>query len=1076
MKRRLILILATLGGLFGAFYVYTLVVGPDGFGQKRDPNAPAAIPPPIPAPGQTGADSLRQARDVEIITRDERGRLEGIYRADRWDRGVDGVQVLTNPRVLLFQKDGTQLNLRADRAEVYGEELNSGANVRRAKLEGDVRVYFDPSTEDNRLPFEQRLHELVRVYVDKVEFNRERLSITTDPNARVTVFSRDADIYGYGLTVSWDESPGELRLLRMERGEYMAVYNVPAELEVISQPGEVVADPNARADANAAPETMPSTTPASTPATGPATASAPATGPATATAPARREARNQYRAEFHQGVKVVHRNRRLTGARLLSLEFDWSESWRSDSNGLLSSGPAETQPAETQPAETQSAETQPATRRRGEEPMEIYWSGPLVIRPVGWVKKARRESFKVSAEGPRVILTDPNATVLCSRFRYENPQRIGRIEGREGQPVRLLLAEGADVSCRRIHTEPNSNDPTVSNAWLHGAGHMAMRFEEGLTQERAVELIETEDPDILPASERITWGESVELTFVEQVRRKSDGRVSRRPSIREALFLRDVELLESPDPNGDMLQCRDSLRVTMARGRGGATIPKTAVAIGQVRGRQEGSDLEAGKVTVNFVEARPKPGRRGDGGSRGMAMQTGDARILPDTVVAEGGVKITDQGDANDPDDTLTATALRMVSELIPGPGEKRTAVLTGTKDKPVRIRQGDNSFIGEEIHLDQTDDSARVNGPGKLTFVTDRDMEGRPLEAPRLIDVTWAKKMTFSGKKKTAGFVGDAKLSSELDNFSAQELQLVFTDPLPDANEPEPARPRRGAPATGAMAVGMEQYSRRRISMIYADRDIVLASKRLDERNRLLRRMQLTGEKLIYDAESERITMLGGGTFINEDYSPPRKRKITGSDGVMPAVDRPSQTAFEWKKSMEMSQAERVVTLERGVTMVHRSGDQILLARKLNVPRDTWGVLPEGRKTILKCGSMMAKFGEPEEKPTTRPGEAQSARSGGDPLGRGPTLGPLDLFSAKRDVNLKDGPRQVLAQRLIYNRAKDLAVVWGFLEGKPPAKASIIVEQPEQGRAQTWSSPKLIWYRQDNRILAEDVTGGGGR
>jgi len=104
----------------------------------------------------------------------------------------------------------------------------------------------------------------------------------------------------------------------------------------------------------------------------------------------------------------------------------------------------------------------------------------------------------------------------------------------------------------------------------------------------------------------------------------------------------------------------------------------------------------------------------------------------------------------------------------------------------------------------------------------------------------------------------------------------------------------------------------------------------------------------------------------------------------------------------------------------------------------------------------------------------------GGDPLGQGPTMGPLDLFSASGDVNLKDGPRQVLAQRLIYNRESDLAVIWGYLENqaqmRPLPKASIVYEQPETGRAQTWTSPKLIWYRQDNRILAEDVSGGGGR
>jgi hypothetical protein len=90
--------------------------------------------------------------------------------------------------------------------------------------------------------------------------------------------------------------------------------------------------------------------------------------------------------------------------------------------------------------------------------------------------------------------------------------------------------------------------------------------------------------------------------------------------------------------------------------------------------------------------------------------------------------------------------------------------------------------------------------------------------------------------------------------------------------------------------------------------------------------------------------------------------------------------------------------------------------------------------------------------------------------------MGPLDLFEATGDVSLKDGPRHVLAQRLIYNRDNDLAVVWGFLDGKPLAKASITYEDPQTGRTQTVASPKFIWHRRDNRIFSEDVSATGGR
>lgn len=256
---------------------------------------------------------------------------------------------------------------------------------------------------------------------------------------------------------------------------------------------------------------------------------------------------------------------------------------------------------------------------------------------------------------------------------------------------------------------------------------------------------------------------------------------------------------------------------------------------------------------------------------------------------------------------------------------------------------------------------------------------------------------------------------------------------------------------------------------MVLADKDVTLQSRRENAGKQLVRRIQLTGDKLIYDAQTSRLTMLGYGTFMAEDYQKPKEQRQAGPDGLVAAVGRPSQTAFQWNDSMQFSQQDRLVVLDGNVKMVHRSGDKVVLTDNLNVPRDVWGKLEAGRRTVLTCGNMMAKFAEPEKSPRTRP-------AAGDLSEEGPDLGPLQLFSATRDVNLKDGPWQVLAQRLIYNREKDLAVIWGFVEGERPANATVLYEDPTTGRSQSWSSPRIIWYRQNNKIVTEEVTGAGGR
>ena len=581
-----------------------------------------------------------------------------------------------------------------------------------------------------------------------------------------------------------------------------------------------------------------------------------------------------------------------------------------------------------------------------------------------------------------MVLTDPRATVVCRRFTYQHPQRSGWLEGGPDLPVRMLLSEGADVSCGRIHFEPNKG-----KAWLYGAGYMSRRFPDGLSQAKANELIETDETDVKPAGEQITWGRSVELSFTDEKVRRADGTTTTRPFIHEAQFHQDVSLRQTTDPNGDFLQC-DDLTVAMAHGKGTMVYPSSALAVGHVKGRQEGANISAGRVSVDFLPIDDSPAARTGSARAADSLLSANARFRPATVIAEGGVTLSSRRDPND--DLLTASAQRVVSKLIESGSLKRTAVLTGTAAEPAKIQQGSNKLVGLEILLDQTDDSASVDGGGTLAFVTKKDGSGNPLPEPRAINVKWTKKMHFSGQKRTAEFLGDVALDSALDTVRCQDLQLVFTDELPTPGAATTKTTKADRSRLSGMAMSMEKYGRRRIQMIYADKGIVLRSRREDVKNRLVRRMQLTGEKLIYDADAEQITMLGHGTFINEDYSKPQARKIAGDDGIMPAVGHPSQSAFEWSKSMRLSQAERMVTLDGGVTMVYRTGDQILLTNKLNVPRDEWGRLPEGRKTILKCGNMIAKFGAPVEEQIHGRKHPAVEAVGGRPVPRRPDDGAV--------------------------------------------------------------------------------------
>lgn len=854
------------------------------------------------------------------------------------------------------------------------------------------------------------------------------------------------------------------------------------------EPGRA-AEPSSSAGAEAP------TTGASQPATTATSQSATTASSQAATTSAPAERLNVYRAEFHDNVRIIHRDRRLYGAERLWLKFDWDNAWRRGPSPLgprrgraatAQTGPetASTTEAESQPttsSPTSRAATTRASRPARGEPLEVFWTGPLTIRPVDHTPTPTRNRYEVTAVGPQVVLTDPRATAACREFLYMHPQQKGYLRGDDDSPVRLLLAEGADVACRFIRF-----DTQTGRAELDGSGYMVYRFSEGLAQEKARELIEVEPPVTPTSGDRITWHKNVDVLFAQERVKRPDGRTDLRQWIHQADFYEKVALYQGR--TGDFVNC-EHLQVHMARGRRVSSYPARAVATGNVFARQEGGEVSAERITVRFRE-NPQVAR--PGADAGEAALRG---VEPTIVTAEGGVVLIDRSDPAEP---LRATADRVTSDRI-----ARTAVLTGS---PARIVQGPNEITGPTVRLDEHKQAAVVDGRGILRFLTRRDLSGQRLTVPRPVDIAWASGMEFHGVRDTAVFTGDVTLDSNMDHVACQKMQVMFwreegpttaTAPATAraiaaagtrdrpasspvvaagagdgaASAPAPAsRPatRRRPERTGSLAVSVERYSRRRISMILADDQVVLASRRHNELGQLIRRLQLTGDKLIYDAQNNRMNVLGHGTFLAEDYRPPEPPKPGASpDDLGALIGRPSQTGFEWQKSMELVQDERSVWLKGGVAMIHHSGDKVVLTERIKVP--DWGKLLGGRKTAMTCDGMRARFSPPDE-------PAKATRPAADLIEGGPTLGPLESFNATGSVNLKDGPRQALAQRLIYNRLDDLAVIWGFLEDQPPANATVLYEDPDTGRSQSWSSPKIIWHRRNNRIVTEQVTGAGGR
>ena len=124
--------------------------------------------------------------------------------------------------------------------------------------------------------------------------------------------------------------------------------------------------------------------------------------------------------------------------------------------------------------------------------------------------------------------------------------------------------------------------------------------------------------------------------------------------------------------------------------------------------------------------------------------------------------------------------------------------------------------------------------------------------------------------------------------------------------------------------------------------------------------------------------------------------RPLPGGD-----LESPSQTYFEWYKTMHLNMEGRLVELSGEVKMRHASGDAIVERDALHEKYDLkdWPEpLPSGRLTDLQCDHLLARFAPPT--PQAEPNAPAPPPTEGVQAGLN-LIGPLDVFVATGAVKL---------------------------------------------------------------------------
>lgn len=1045
MKRKIALLLGSFVTLLVLFLVYNhnQASPSEGF---RTSHRRKLAPRPSPVAGEN-VEMLSSGTGLKLHKRDKSGRLEAIIHLPKWDKQPDGSYDVQDPEFTIFHKDGERTHVTSQRGSLVLEDISRGVNMRSGSLTGDVRIWVDLETDFGvtRPPMSERLHQIVRIHADHLHFDNDALRVHSD--SQVTLLSARADIYGKGLDLRWRESPRELLWLEIKQGSYMAIYDMPNMDSAL--PGGPSKDSANSPDSSA-----------DTHATSGSSSTHLANAPIPPATSVKDQPRNIYKAVFRDGVRVDFPDSRedrskdayLDGASMLSLAFEWGNTDSTSRRSFVDSprpGPSGTVVDESGDAvATQhntghtddhlDSTTRPAPQQDDEpeesRPVIITWNGPLVLEPTGYTPKTSSDRYTIEAIGPRLTLSDGQMIATGESLMYQSPQQHGHLNGGDQARAGLMMEDGQQAFADKI-----TFDRQNGKAHLQGPGFMVRKERNDQSPPLETEILNDQLND---RNEHIHWSQYVDLTFASD---------DAGESLTDAMFVGDVVLVSAADATTglqDKVSC-DKLDVVMTRNSKAQTVPQVATARGKVTAWQQGGEIQADKMVVTFREVAGDPQAAEE-----TATPTG--RFRPVAIEAFDNVIV--KGDSED--EPMEAHADRLLSNLI-----DRSAVLYG---KPARIAQGDSSMTGERIDLYEipleggSQHKANVSGEGSIHLLATRDLSGGEISKPRPVVITWSRSMRYDGSANSVTFTGDVQLDGEarddtgllgLDHMTCRTMHLTL-EPI----EPNPDKPRKQTNEPKGL-LGTDNFGKRRITKIVAQDDVKMMSSRVDDQDRIVRRLNVTGSELIHEADVNRTDVFGKGTMLAEDYSAPKDRADNQD------LQSPFRAAFWWDKVMTLTRTpsgQTSAVLDGNASLVYHSGMHVDRGN-MNLPE--WGQMTSGRITKLRGDVLSASFAPSDN--DSRDGDT-------------PRVGALERFLAAGDVLLEDGlhqKRTIACQKLDYDNRNNIDMITadGSLPGKPSADAVLTHRDLRTYRRNETKAPRIIWYRKTDRIEVRRIKTVGG-
>lgn len=917
--RRTLLILGTLiilGALF-ALYLYNqppsirLTPGQQ-LSQGRNPTT-------AEAGGSIGAIGPGQGVWVSEYASD--GRLTSRFRASEFLPKADNTVKAVYPEAEIMLSNGGKIHLVATSGTVSvrtsparaGTPNPMGGSTPQMPSRGHMQDVLVHVENDQGV-------RMLTMKVNNVAFDLDTFRIYTeaytDPagvtvaadRVKVEVRGDDVDFDGYGLTMRWDDQGGIIQSLEVAHGERIVIKKAPKSLAMDDRHDPVTATP---APLLYRPLELAAADPLD-----PSTIAAATSKPTTA---AKRLI--PYRAKLLKDVRIVQGDQTLGTGDTLTIDF------LNEANGekkkdhvatpaatqpvaTVTSIPTTTAPAElpaptpvptslpvvaTSPVPTTTT-TAPASApvaaaaAQEDQPITVYWTGPLRMVPLEKTDKPLGELSAGNAiaelSGEKVSLQQAGATVAAGSALYRTLDGGAALRPAAGQSVVTITdADGRTLTTNAIDFDgnkkvatllgagklnapatPETDDQPLDATWTKGATiHLA---GDGKTQ--SLDRIECVGDVSVNHPQLTLSSQNLGLHF-------APGTDAKKPILRQVTASDRVKVVTIDEKEGSRTIETDALALDMTADTKGNPSPSRFTATGRVRAYDDEQQLEGDKLmaTLGPGEKEKSP-------------------ELKDLTV-DGHVKITGKDDA-------TATADRLKVTTI---GKQHRIELSGRNG--ASVASVDGNVQGQSIVVTPETGVARVVGKGSLQTVQGKGDETRPVK------VTWTGGATLDSKKNLVEVTGDNVMvesqsadgkTTETSKSKRVLIRLAdregASDKAKDAKKPKKTDSPLGGVSANAFG------DKEPVEIILMGSAEVGSVEQMN--GQFARRSSLLTEEVRYDLKTETVFVPGAGRALYEDVRP---------EGVKDDGAR-GQTAVEWKQSMKVDGRTNKATMDGAVVIRH--------------------------------------------------------------------------------------------------------------------------------------------------------------